>query len=247
MKLLLDIGNTRVKWARVSGSRIMASGRFRHQGQAISSVRLDAAAGDRGQIRSVWAASVAATPLVATAAAWARTRCDMSLRIARVQPAAFGVVCGYRDHRQLGVDRWLALVGARALTWRPVCIVDAGTAITIDAMDGEGRHLGGVILPGLRLMRRALARGTGGLPDVAPAAAPVFARGTAEAILSGTLQAACGAAERLLSATSDCCGADPELLMTGGDAALLAATIGLPARRDSMLVLKGLAIVAATE
>ncbi len=245
MKLLLDIGNTRVKWGRASGSKLVASGSFQHQRQSISSARLDAAAGDPTEVREVWTASVAAAPLVATIAAWASARLGSTLRIATVQPAAFGVVCGYRDYQQLGVDRWLALIGARALTSGPVCVVDAGTATTIDALDSGGRHLGGVILPGLRLMRRALATGTGQLPDVASGSAPVFAAGTTDAILSGTLQAACGAVERLVRAATERCQAMPELLMTGGDAALLAASIGVPARRDPLLVLKGLAIVAA--
>ncbi len=155
--------------------------------------------------------------------------------------AACGVSNGYDNPQQLGADRWAALIGARALHAGPCLVVMAGTATTIDALDDNGLFCGGLILPGLSLMRAALARNTADLPH---AAGQFKARptNTDDAIVSGALHATLGAIERL----RDTLDQDVLCLLSGGAAAELAAHFGGPYRLIDNLVLEGLARYSET-
>ena len=150
--------------------------------------------------------------------------------------AACGVTNGYDTPAQLGADRWAALIAARALHAGPSVVVMAGTATTIDALDADGRFRGGVILPGLSLMRAALARNTADLPDAAGHYRPQPTN-TDDAIVSGAIHATLGAVERL-RATLD---RDALCLFSGGAAGELAPHLNPPCRLIDNLVLEGLA------
>ena len=150
--------------------------------------------------------------------------------------AACGVTNGYDTPAQLGADRWAALIAARALHAGPSVVVMAGTATTIDALDGHGLFRGGVILPGLFLMRAALARNTADLPEAAGHYRPQPTN-TDDAIVSGAIHATLGAVERL-RATLD---REALCLLSGGAAAELAPHMHPPCRPIDNLVLEGLA------
>ena len=156
---------------------------------------------------------------------------------------ACGVKNGYDTPQQLGADRWAALIGARALHAGPAVVVMAGTATTIDALDAQGLFRGGLILPGLALMRAALARNTADLPHAAGhyRAQPT---NTDDAIVSGAIHATLGAIERIHATL----GEDALCLLSGGAAQELAPQLDLPFRLIDNLVLEGLArySVAAT-
>jgi len=154
---------------------------------------------------------------------------------------ACGVSNGYDNPRQLGADRWAALIAARALHAGPSVVVMAGTATTIDALDDKGVFRGGLILPGLSLMRAALARNTADLPHAAGQykAQP---SNTDDAIVSGAIHATLGAIERM-SATL---GEDALCLLSGGAATELAPHLDLRHRLVDNLVLEGLARYSQT-
>ncbi|MCX7157170.1 MAG: type III pantothenate kinase [Rhodocyclales bacterium] len=151
--------------------------------------------------------------------------------------AACGVSNGYDNPRQLGADRWAALIGARALHEGPCAVVMAGTATTIDALDGKGLFRGGLILPGLSLMRAALAHNTAGLPHAAGHYRP-HPTNTDDAIVSGAIHATLGAIERMQLTLGDAA----MCLLSGGAAAELAPHMNLPCRLIDNLVLEGLAV-----
>ncbi len=147
-----------------------------------------------------------------------------------------GITNFYQQPERLGIDRWCALVGARSLTSEAVVVVMAGTATTIDTLDGEGRFLGGLIMPGIDAMRRALAHGTASLP---------LARGervdypccTDDAIMSGIIEAHLGAIERAygrLACAAKAC------LISGGNANVLAKHLVIPAVVVENLPIEGL-------
>ena len=138
---------------------------------------------------------------------------------------------------QLGADRWAALIGARALHPGQAVVVMAGTATTIDALDAAGQFRGGLILPGLSLMRAALARNTADLPHAAGhyRALPT---NTDDAIVSGAIHATLGAIERMFSPLSDLAGAC--CLITGGAAPRLLPHLRVPVRHEENLILSGL-------
>ncbi len=153
--------------------------------------------------------------------------------------AACGVRNGYEQPEQLGADRWAALIGARALDPGPAIVVMAGTATTIDALDGEGNFRGGLILPGLKLMHDALARNTARLPE-ASGRYQLFPTNTDDAIASGAIHATLGAIERLRHALLPL-DSEPLCLLSGGAAGQLAPHIPFPFRPVDNLVLEGLA------
>ena len=155
--------------------------------------------------------------------------------------AACGVSNGYDNPRQLGADRWAALIAARALREGPCLVVMAGTATTIDALNANGLFRGGLILPGLNLMRAALAHNTAGLPHAAGHYRP-HPTNTDDAIVSGAIHATLGAIERMHATL----GADALCLLSGGAAADLAPHLDVPHRLIDNLVLEGLAVCSKT-
>jgi len=239
MNLLVDMGNTRLKWAVTNGEQLMT-------GEPLFNEQINEQA-----LLAVWQAltpppqlviaCVTASERLAVVMAVAR-RLWSDVKISRVQSQAqsFGVLNAYTPPEKLGVDRWLALVAGWQVCHTPVCVVDCGTAITVDLLNAEGRHLGGVISAGLALMRKALAGGTDALPfsDIRyPLAAANF---TEAAIYSGTLWAAVGLIEQVLAKQTT----PMTVILTGGDAALIAPYLSIKSMVDPDLVLRGLAIVA---
>jgi type III pantothenate kinase len=247
--LLLDLGNSRVKWAWHSDGGLSEPMSAASSGAGLAELLMHI---DDRPASTAWLASVVETPaLVVSEALQAR---GWTVRRAVSLPALDSLRNGYRDPAQLGVDRFLVLLAARQLLPESDClVVDAGTALTIDRLHASGQHAGGSILPGLGLMRAALAGGTDRLgaalvPVVAgapndrestesgPVDADPFAPGrdTRSAIEAGILSAALGAIELQR---------EPGLpiLLCGGDARRLARWLPQPWRLLPELVLLGLA------
>lgn len=235
MKLLLDAGNSRLKWGVHDGQGWLAQGAVSHE--AIATLAAQWAA---WPIRSVHAASVA-RPAVAEALQQAAPCAVQWVRAA----AAFADVRNhYRNPAEQGADRWLAVLAARSLCRADVVVACAGTALTVEALTAEGDYLGGLILPGQALMLRSLAQGTAQLDRQAGTVQP-FPQGTEDALASGVLAAQCGAIERMCRQLAGHTGrAVPQVLLTGGDAAVIAAQLAVPATMVDNLVLMGLLRVA---
>lgn len=156
-----------------------------------------------------------------------------------------GVHNNYDDPGQLGADRWAALIGARHLQGNAPClVVMAGTATTIDHLAANGHFMGGLILPGIEMMRTALAHHTARLPLV-EGDFQRLPRNTKSAIASGCLQATAGAIERMYAPLSDQTTA--QCLLSGGAAEPIAPLLDIPLRHIENLVLEGLAQIALTE
>lgn len=246
MIALVDIGNSRVKWGLHPGD-LPVAGRFRATGECPPDGLWPALAPvlDSGAVRAIVWCSVAGAAQVAVLAEHAARR-GIPLQRAVASAASGGVTSTYRDPAALGADRFAALVGARGRTRSPTLVVDAGTAMTVDALAADGRFLGGMIVPGYRLMLEALARGTAELP-AADGHYADLARGTDDAIVSGVLHALAGAVERgrrALQCAETSSGA-PALLLTGGDAPRLAPLlVDAAPQLAPQLVLEGLAILA---
>ncbi len=240
MHLLIDLGNTRLKWA-------MAEGRDIHSGQALAHARQSDI---REALRSHWQnlprparvaiASVAASDLLEQVR-WTIHRLWPGLEIIRPQPQAHahGVSNAYRQPEKLGVDRWLTLLAVRRYHDLPACVVDCGTAITIDILNVRGRHLGGMIAPGLTLMKRSLVQGTEALQSFQDEFAVGLADATEAAICNGALFAAIGLVEAVVARY----GQGMQLLLTGGDARCIAGKTDLASVIEPDLVLQGLTVI----
>jgi type III pantothenate kinase len=154
-----------------------------------------------------------------------------------------GVVSGYADPAQLGADRWAALIGAWHLVQGPCAVVNVGTTMTVDALSGEGVFLGGCIVPGVELMRAALARDTAQLPFEEGKFA-YFPDCTADAIASGTLNALAGAVERMLRYMEQTGEQAPVVMLSGGAAPRIAPHLNARVEVVDNLVLEGLLRIA---
>jgi type III pantothenate kinase len=150
-----------------------------------------------------------------------------------------GVVNGYERPERLGADRWAALIGARALEQGACLVVDAGTATTVDMLSADGTFTGGAILPGMSLMKRALAQHAAQLPLSEGRLVPE-PRNTEDAIETGCLLAQAGAIERLHAHM----GPAARCLISGGNAAKIASALRIGARVVDNLVLEGLLRIA---
>lgn len=164
---------------------------------------------------------------------------------ARTLRAHGGVKNSYSDPARMGVDRWLAMLAARSRVSGPCCIVDAGTAITLDGLDAEGMHLGGYIVPGLWMMEHALLEGTGQVrveseSDSTRSTEP--GSSTDAAVRNGTLAMAIAFVERGIDHFRRACGSAPRVIIAGGDAALMQANLRVESVVVPGLVLDGLAI-----
>ncbi|SCK12106.1 type III pantothenate kinase [Vogesella sp. LIG4] len=234
MKLLIDAGNSRVKWALWDGRELGPVTALAHDELARLAQDWQGLAVD-----AVYAANVAHAHVRAAITAAA----PLPVQWQRSQQQALGVRNHYREVAEQGADRWLAVLGARRLQAGDLVIACAGTALTVEALTAEGDYLGGLILPGYRLMLQSLAQNTAQLDRQAGLACD-FPQGTEDALASGAIDALCGAIQRMQGRLAAHTGRQPQLMLTGGDAAVLAAALPPGARIVDNLVLYGLASVA---
>lgn len=234
-RVLIDAGNTRVKWAIAVGGRWQAHGESAYND-------LSGFAAHVGSAFACYIASVTSADREA--------ELTHLLRRAGVQPtwlsseASFGDLRnGYAEPEQLGVDRWMALIAARRRTLDPVLVVSVGTAMTVDALAGDGTFLGGLIVPGPTMMRHALQHGTARV-GTASGSWQAFPRTTADAVQSGIVAALSGAVlqqyARLRAATP----VPPRCLLSGGAMDMLRPHLDLDAESVPALVLEGIDCVA---
>lgn len=190
MTLLVDIGNSCIKSAR------WRDGALVDQVTCKNTHTLDLFPGAIGTVSRVIACNVVSPGIAQHLADWCREKSATLEWITSNHPFA-GLTHSYAEPHLLGDDRWLAMAGACATYTGPLCVVDCGTATTVDIIDRHGVHQGGAILPGIATMRAALHQQTHDLPIV-EAGVTAFASNTVGAIAGGTVYALCGGIERLL-------------------------------------------------
>lgn len=236
MILLLDAGNTRIKWRVLDGNTARAEGALEHRRLA----ELEDVLADHPAITRMLGANVAGAEVAAHTARLLGAR-DIACEWIGASQECCGVRNHYTQPARLGADRWAALIGARNLHAGPCLVACAGTATTIDVLDAEGNFRGGAILPGMDLMVRSLAGNTAQLP-LAHGQFDPLPRNTADAIESGCLQAQAGAVERMFAQLAG--SPDALCLLSGGAADRFAPLLGIPLRRFDNLVLHGLGVIA---
>jgi type III pantothenate kinase len=245
MKLLVDFGNTRLKWALLeSGGRLVPGGVFAHEGVGLA-VALGAHWSALGSPGAVLVASVVAPSHEAEFAAFVRERFDLAVEFARSPRAALGIVNAYAEPQRLGVDRFLALAALHADRAGAQVLAGVGTALTLDALDAGGRHLGGLIAPSPTLARKAVRDATARVGGAAGALCE-FAGNSADALHSGTIYGAVALIERFCASASCRLGTRVRLALTGGGVEELAALLPDAERRHD-LVLRGLALWATAD
>lgn len=246
--LLIDAGNTRIKWAIAEDGAPL--GQWRESG-SVSHEHITELADD-------WC-NLSTRRVLVSNVAGAQVRTQLEDIILQTWPSCLiewfasavecaGIRNGYRQPQQLGCDRFASAIGAHAMFPRQALLVaTCGTATTIDAISADGVFSGGMILPGLKLMAASLARNTAQLPEVTADGdrMPLFADNTEEAIVAGCISAQVGAIERAYAAfqrTDDV--TDLRCLVAGGAGEILMRHLAIPCQHVDNLVLPGLQMAA---
>ncbi len=246
--LAIDVGNTRLKWslfeAPAPGARVLAQGvEFLEQIEKLSE-------GD-------WATLPPPDRMLGCIVAGdaVKRRVQEQMEIWDVTPnwvvssaAEAGLVNGYDHPARLGSDRWVAMIGARHRLLargerRPMVVVMVGTAVTVEAVDAQGRFLGGFILPGHGIMLRALESGTAGLHVPTGEVRP-FPTNTSDALTSGGTYAIAGAVECMVRHVRQHCGVEPACFMTGGAGWKMAPALSVDFELVDSLIFDGLLVIA---
>jgi type III pantothenate kinase len=244
MMLLVDAGNTAVKWGICEAGEIVSADWFVHRGFSITE-----------QLTRYWSSlqppdevcitSVAGEALDAALSAWTQRQWSLIPRFISTTDTACGVTNAYPVAADLGVDRWAALIGAHHHIRDAVCIVDCGTAITVDMLAANGHHQGGLILPGVELLQQVVQQDTAGVrPVTEMPVVNLFANNTGAGVYSGAVYMAVTAIDRIINDIASAHDQDFEVVITGGDAGTMLPLLARSAHHDPELVLKGLAILA---
>jgi len=246
MLLLIDIGNTRIKWARADAQGLGEQSAAVHANWTEQDfVQQVLAAGPKAE--RVLIANVGGKRMGDLAQAALLQQWQLQAQFMQSPAAGAGLRNAYPEPAKLGVDRWMAMLGGRSLEAGPICVVSVGTAMTIDGLDASGRHLGGVIVPGPDLMVSSLLKNTS---EIAQRAATgrtqeqLFADNTLGAIQQGAVQALAALVDRAVETMRDQLGHAPALLLTGGASARLRGAIRSPGKEVPDLVLRGLCVAA---
>jgi type III pantothenate kinase len=236
--LLIDAGNTRLKWAVMAGGQWQTHGRSEYSDLSALS-------------------AVLSVGLNCTIASVAKTQHENLIRLLLaefdIEPrwleaeAQFqDVINTYANPKLLGVDRWMGLIAARQRSQASTLVVSLGTAMTVDALSADGVFLGGLIAPGRSLLQQSLQQGTAHVGKVTGIWC-AFPQSTADAVQSGIVSALSGAIRLQYARLAEQCGCTPQCLLTGGDAAMMLPHLDLAVEHVPLLVLEGIERVVREE
>ncbi|MDM3870582.1 type III pantothenate kinase [Porticoccus sp. W117] len=227
----IDIGNTRTKWRCGEQRGVVA--RDESWGAGLAALKVCP-----GRVR---VANVAGPDIEANLARWVSDNWGLPLELAVTSHSAAGVGCGYPDPTQLGIDRWLAILAASLRVSGGVVVVSAGSAVTVDILTDAGNHLGGYIVPGLEMQRRALYAGTSQVKVAGQwqGARRMPGSSTVDAVLNGCLAMVVELVSCARKELSD----KAPVLLSGGDAEYLLPHLGGEVEWVPELVLDGLAVL----
>ena len=243
MKLLVDIGNTRVKWACAEGDILSGHNGFIYTRDTLAGL-LASHWHSLAQPEQVCIASVADTGTTAEVLVYTRKAWSLEPRLAVTEKERAGLTNAYAEVSAMGVDRWLAMLAAWNRYKRPVCVIDCGTAITVDIILEDGLHAGGFILPGLSLMASTLERKTHGIRkhhEMTPELE--LGRSTSDCISNGFAFALAGLVERCAAIIREQEGIELSFVITGGWAEQALPFLPAQSSHEPHIVLEGLSLI----
>jgi len=242
--LLVDVGNTRIKWSVLRGEKLGRQKALEHAG--ISARDLARQLFSTRGITRVIAASVAGTRLNRLLARTCREKTGVVCEFVASARNAAGLTTRYREPWRLGVDRFMGVIaGYHMARARGACVVDIGTALTIDLVDPLGVHLGGAIIPGPELMTGSVLRNTAGIARRASGALAsrgLFAQNTRAAIGQGARYAVAATIDRAVTEAQRTLQRTPLVLLTGGAAVQVESLLQSSYVSVPDLILRGVAL-----
>jgi len=236
--LLIDIGNTSLKWAVWEGAEFKQKGSDRYQLSETGTL-CDKFFSILPAQNEIYISCVAGSQVKNAIDLWLQKNWQVKAVYVVSRNQQNGLVNAYSDVGSLGVDRWYAMMGAWLQYKKAFCIIDCGTAVTLDVVDNDGRHLGGVIIPGLNMMCSALQQGAEGVGAVSGQLIDL-ASNTGDAVNSGCNQILVLGLESLVKKYRERLGKDLLCIVTGGDGSHIAAQLSCDYIYEPDLILKGL-------
>jgi len=242
MKLLIDAGNTRIKWCWYDGEDLPLDF-YSAEYDDLEEQGADLFKGSGPDTDRVLVCSVAGAGtekiLTQCFSDW-----DITPRYFASKAQACGVSNAYNSPEKLGVDRWMSLIGAWSINQDAACIVDCGTAVTIDVLDDKGQHLGGMIIPGMELMQDSLTNQTDGIlldeNIEQDENQTLLARDTGNAVMAGTLYALVALIDRVRQDIEKELDVDLPLYLSGGDVDLIEPLLSCESSYEPMLIFQGM-------
>lgn len=245
MNLLVDIGNARIKWASQDSDGLQTGSPILRHNKAFKDIARPAWK-DLETPQRVIVSNVAGSDYEKAVATWVKRRWKLLPEFLRACKEFGGVTNAYKEPARLGADRWANLLAAHANYHAPVVIVDCGTAVTVDAMMADGRHLGGLISPGMDLMTASLTKTAPGIELIHSDNHDIVLLGssTEVGVTGGVLYTAVSLVDRVFIDLKSELGKSTRQIITGGDAERIAPLLSSQPVYEPDLVLKGLAAFA---
>ncbi len=241
MNLLIDIGNQNIKWS--CGEK---NDSFSAEPQVFET-NVKRHWSELDDVTAAFMVNVSGTEIVNKVSTFILERFNVRLTEIITSAECCGVKNSYHNVSELGADRWVALIGARALYSQSMIVVDCGTAITVDALAEDGAFVGGSILPGFRLSQTILWSKASKIDEFEALQPTIPARSTVQAVSSGISFGIVGGIERLIDEYRQNIGFSSKLMITGGDAALVLENTKYDFEHVPQLVLQGLATIAESK
>ncbi len=240
--MLLDIGNTNLKWSWLQDGVPGQVTSVSHKEQTMERLASSQWVGIQSPTQ-IYISNVAGTDVEQQLHNWITRHWGHEPRFIRATAQACGVVNAYREPARLGVDRWLAMIALHAKYSGPVCVLDCGTAVTIDVLGLSGQHLGGLILPGFGLMQHALLEHTAIPFNGDVELDGMLATDTESAIAAGGVSAVAALVERIQQDITAQLDKSLTLVLTGSDAGRLQRMLTVPSSIETDLVMQGLVVL----
>lgn len=247
MMFLVDLGNSAIKWAILAQNHLGPQKSLLYQADNLDSLLTQAWLSLDVPQSGVWVSNVAGDQKAEILTHWITFHWKLKPTFIKTSRFECGIINGYKSPEKLGVDRWLALIGAHQLEKGKLCVVDCGTAVTLDVLSANGYHQGGLIIPGVMAMHKALFRNTHALAPLKKTLTKhseksFLAHDTFRGITLGTLYAIIGLIEHVIN-TLEKQGNQVQLILTGGSASALESLLVIPYRLVPDLVLQGIKAV----
>ncbi len=247
MNLLIDVGNSRIKWCLHDNmeSKFVSVGAMSYGGSVLEELFCKHWSHLANPNR-VLVSNVSGPDIAKELDVWIKKVWQVNTEYVRSETHGYGVDNAYLDASRLGVDRWMAVVAAwnRYQRYREdICVVDCGTAMTIDGISKSGQHLGGLILPGYTMMQEILVNNTAEI-NMARTTGPSFnfSDSTEQAVNNGCHLAMLATIDRVVNSMKNDSNGQVRCIITGGNAELLIRDLAHEFEHDPDLVLHGLTI-----
>jgi len=245
MDLLLDIGNTRAKWVCYSHDKKLINYAGERHENGVSMAKIFKKWSSLTQPSRIIAVIVGKQEVKKSIENWVVLNWQLPIIFLETKSFDFGITNAYLEYHKLGVDRWVAMIGAKSQCSGAFCVVDCGTAVTIDVVNNFGEHLGGLIIPGVDVMQQSLVSQTSLITlESDLLSSHLLANNTSEAVIKGVYNAVAGFIERVIDDVLANQQFEMDIFLTGGNAELFCRLLKYSCCLDVLLVFKGVLVVA---